>query len=32
MKNIIIVGAGGLGRKVFSCLNRINKKIKNGIS
>ncbi|HGF8179325.1 TPA: hypothetical protein QFC39_000148 [Enterococcus faecium] len=28
MKNIIIVGAGGLGRKVFSCLNRINKKNK----
>lgn len=26
MKDVIIVGAGGLGRKIFSCLNRINKK------
>ena len=25
MKDIIIVGAGGLGRKIFACLNRINK-------
>ena len=31
MKNIIIVGAGGMGRKLFACLSRMNAIEKDGI-